>query len=130
MGSSDSWFTVGNTLVGQSELSEVVSDHFWFNIDFREPISFVNINDGLNHGREKDAVFISPCFSGVSRSARLHEKAKMSFDGFGLVNSRTVLLCLDQFLDESSVSGVELSLESSSLSGSEHLTKELKILFF
>lgn len=106
--SSDSWLTVGNSLVGHSELSEIVSDHFGFNIDLSEPISFVNIDDGLNHGRENDAV------------------SKMSFDGLGLLNSGTVLLGLDQFLDESSVSGVELSLESSSLSGSEHLTKRVK----
>ncbi len=106
--SSNSWLTVGNSLVSHGELSKVVSNHFGFNIDLGESISFVNVDDGLNHGRENNAV------------------SKMSFDSLGLVNSGTVLLGLNQFLDESSVSGVELSLESSSLSGSEHLTKRIK----
>ena len=102
---TNSWLTVGNSLISHGEFSEIVADHFGFNFDGSEGFSGVDIDDTLDHLGKDDAV------------------SKMCFNGLGLFSNTAFLLRLQKSFKESSVSGVQLPSKSSSLSGSQHFTK-------
>ena len=103
--STDTRFTVGDSLIGHGELAEVEADHLGFDFDLGEAFSVVDVDDGLDHGGEDDAV------------------SQVGFNGLGLVQGRAVFLGVDQLLDELAVLGQQLPAESSSLSGLEQFAK-------
>ena len=56
MGSSDTGPSVGHRLVGDGELTEVVSHHVSLDLDGVEDLTVVHGNDGSDHLRDDDHV--------------------------------------------------------------------------
>jgi hypothetical protein len=77
---------MGNSFIGHGEFSKVETNHFRLNLNLGESLTVVDVDDGLYHIREDDAV------------------SQVGLDGLWLVKSRAVLLDIDEFLDELAVS--------------------------
>ena len=91
-----------NGLVGHGELTEVVTNHIGLDFDGVPVLSGVDFADGTNHLGDDDSV------------------SEMGLDGLGLLTVLAVLNRLDELLDETVVTRVDSTSESSALTGSEH----------
>jgi len=93
---------VTNGLVGHGEFSEVVTNHIGLDFDGVPVFARVNLTDGTDHLGDDDSV------------------SEMGLDGRGLLAVSAVLHRLDELLDETVVTRVDSTSESSALTGSEH----------
>merc|ERR1719507_410515 len=87
---SDTGPTVLHRLVGDGELSQVVSNHLWLHLNLCEDLAVVNSNNGSSHLGDNDHV------------------PEVGLDHVGLLVGRSLLLLLPQLLDQ----GHWLPLES------------------
>jgi hypothetical protein len=83
VGGTDTRATMLNRVVGDGELTEVVTDHLRLDFNRVESLALVNSDDGTDHGGNNDHV------------------AQVSLDGSGLLTNSETLLGLDAFSDES-----------------------------
>merc|ERR1712192_377508 len=90
VGGTNTGPTVLYRLVGDGELSQVVSNHLWLHLNLCEDLAVVNSNNGASHLRDNDHV------------------PQASLDHIGLLVGRSLLLLLPQLLDQ----GHWLPLES------------------
>ena len=95
MGSTDTGTTVLDGLVGDGELTEVVSNHLRLDLDLVEGLSVVNTNNGTNHLGNNNHV------------------TEVSLDDSGLLVSGSILLGLTQLLDQTHGLALETTLETS-----------------
>ena len=103
VGSTDTWSSVLDWLVGDGELSEVVSDHLRSDFDLVEDLSIVDTDDRANHFWDDDHI------------------SEMCLDWCWLFVCLCIFLCLSEFLDESHWLSLESSLELSPCSSVEYI---------
>ena len=99
MGSTDTGTTVLNGLVGDGELSEVVTNHLGLDLDLVEGLSVVDTNDGTDHLGDDDHV------------------TEMGLDDGGLLVDGGILLGLTQLLDQTHGLALKTTLETSAGTG-------------
>ena len=87
--------TVLDALVGDGELSEVVSDHLGLDLDLVEGLSVVDTNDGSDHLGDDDHV------------------TEVSLDNSGLLHGGGILLGLTELLDQTHGLALKTTLETS-----------------
>lgn len=103
VGRSKTCSTVGNGLVGDGELSEVVTGHLGLDLNGSERLSVVDTTDGTNHLRDDDHV------------------SEVGLDGRGLLVGLSLSLGLSELLDETEGLSLESSGEPSAGSGVNEL---------
>jgi len=95
VGSTNTGTTVLDGLVGNGELSEVVSNHHRLDLNLLEGLAVVDTDDRTDHLRDNNHV------------------AKVSLDNGGLLQSRSILLGLTELLDQTHGLALETTLETS-----------------
>ena len=110
-GSTDSYLTVANWLVGHGELSQIVADHVSFDLNWIPVLSTVDINDGSTHFWDNNTV------------------SKMSFHTLWLFTWDGSFLGLSELCAKSVVFSMDSSLESPLLSGSHEFDNLLWVHF-
>merc|ERR1719234_509683 len=82
VGGTNTGPTVLHGLVGDGELSQVVSNHLWLHLNLCEDLAVVNSNNGASHLWDNDHV------------------PQVSLDHVGLLVGGSLLLLLPQLLDQ------------------------------
>jgi hypothetical protein len=95
VGGTDTGTTVLDGLVGDGELSKVVSNHLGLDFDLVEGLAVVDTNDGTDHLRDDNHV------------------TEVSLDDSGLLESRSILLGLTELLDQTHGLALKTALEAS-----------------
>lgn len=106
-GGTETGTTVSDGLVGDGELSEVVSSHLGLDLDGGERLSVVNTTDGTDHLGDNDHV------------------SQVGLDGGRLLVGGGLLLGLSELLDQSQRLSLETSLEPSPGSGVDEVNELL-----
>jgi hypothetical protein len=95
VGGTNTGTTVLDGLVGDGELSEVVSNHLGLDFNLVEGLAVVHTDDGADHLRDNNHV------------------AEVSLDDGGLLKSWSILLGLTELLDQAHGLALETALEAS-----------------
>ncbi len=105
MSSTDTWTTVSDWLVGDRELSQVVANHLWLNLNLVELLSGVDADDGADHLWDDDHV------------------TEVSPDGVWLLVWLGLLLGLAELLDQTHWLALEAAVEASASAGVDDVTE-------
>lgn len=92
-------------LLGDGELSQVVANHLWLNLDLVELLSGVDTNDGTDHLWDDDHV------------------TEVGLDGIWLLVWTSLLLGLAELLDETHWLALESTVETSAGTGVDDVTE-------
>ena len=108
MGSTDTGTTVLNGLVGDGELTEVVTNHLGLDLDLVEGLSVVDTDDGTDHLGDNDHV------------------TEVGLDNSGLLHGGSILLGLTQLLDQTHGLALKTTLETSAGTGVDKVHELLR----